>query len=585
MAYVQSNRSEGGRYLQLDVWEKSWNPANNSSLVGWKLSSIGGDVRYYQIAPTTVIVDGAQVYYKGLTLWTDKVFPAAEGSVEGEVTIPHDPDGTKSITFSLSTRVLGSTPETTSGSLDLTSIPLASVIKATDANIGSVSTITVIRNSNTYTHTIKYVFGALKGYLTASGGISSTPIKLSKTSIPFTVPDEFYEQVTDAKSGVCTLICSTYSGSTKIGEDQTGEFTAYTVESVCAPVVSGSVVDVDHASVDLTGDSNKLIRYVSTARCTITATARKGATIERKTLNGSAIEGSVDIEGVELTSFDFLAVDSRGYSKSSLVSPEIVPYVKLTANVSITRGPVSGNTAEITVKGNYYNGSFGSEENSLVVRYMVAGVNTSYVPLTPVISGNTYEAIGTVEDVSYDQSYSVTISVYDRVPGEIIKNAEIRKATPVFDWGESDFQFNVPVYFQGKDLLDTIYPVGSIYMSVNKTSPATLFGGTWEQLKDRFLLSAGDTYSAGDTGGSATVALSESQIPKHYHNIIKYWEGGSTVDTSKFPSWAMQVKIDSVNNVSTPTTGTNGGTGYVGGSQAHNNMPPYLTVYMWKRTD
>lgn len=52
-------------------------------------------------------------------------------------------------------------------------------------------------------------------------------------------------------------------------------------------------------------------------------------------------------------------------------------------------------------------------------------------------------------------------------------------------------------------MLDTIYPVGSIYMSVNNVSPSTLFGGTWEAIQDRFLLAAGESYSGGTTGGSA----------------------------------------------------------------------------------
>ena len=70
--------------------------------------------------------------------------------------------------------------------------------------------------------------------------------------------------------------------------------------------------------------------------------------------------------------------------------------------------------------------------------------------------------------------------------------------------------------------LNTIYPVGSIYVSVNNTNPATLFGGTWTQIKDTFLLSAGTAYTAGKTGGSATVTLSEAQIPSHTHS------GGTT---------------------------------------------------------
>ena len=69
----------------------------------------------------------------------------------------------------------------------------------------------------------------------------------------------------------------------------------------------------------------------------------------------------------------------------------------------------------------------------------------------------------------------------------------------------------------GKALLNAIYPVGSIYMSVNSTSPATLFGGTWERIKDRFLLAAGDAYAAGGTGGEATHTLTEGEMPAHSH--------------------------------------------------------------------
>lgn len=68
-----------------------------------------------------------------------------------------------------------------------------------------------------------------------------------------------------------------------------------------------------------------------------------------------------------------------------------------------------------------------------------------------------------------------------------------------------------------KDIINIVYPVGSIYMSVNSTSPASLFGGTWERIKDRFLLAAGDTYSAGSTGGEAQHTLTVDEMPSHYH--------------------------------------------------------------------
>ena len=120
------------------------------------------------------------------------------------------------------------------------------------------------------------------------------------------------------------------------------------------------------------------------------------------------------------------------------------------------------------------------------------------------------------------------------------------------------------------DLLNLIYPVGSIYMSVNNTSPATLFGGSWEQIKDRFLLACGDTYKNGKTGGEATHTLTIAEIPPHSHKCITY--SGNNVDRKQ---WS----IKSIYNSSEGGIATN----EVGGGQAHNNMPPYLAVFMWKR--
>lgn len=121
-------------------------------------------------------------------------------------------------------------------------------------------------------------------------------------------------------------------------------------------------------------------------------------------------------------------------------------------------------------------------------------------------------------------------------------------------------------------LIDKIYPVGSIYMSVNSTSPATLFGGTWEQLKDRFLLGAGSTYSNGATGGEATHTLTTNEMPAHSHTgKVHKTDGHYTGDVNETRTWSdpdTEVRI----------------TNSVGGGAAHNNMPPYLVVYMWKRT-
>ncbi len=125
------------------------------------------------------------------------------------------------------------------------------------------------------------------------------------------------------------------------------------------------------------------------------------------------------------------------------------------------------------------------------------------------------------------------------------------------------------------NILNKVYPVGSIYLSVSSTSPQTLFGGTWERIKDRFLLAAGSTYTAGATGGEATHKLTVSELPKHTHRIkmgnaegtaqrvMRYIDAGS--------AWWSGSGNDKLSEE-------------IGGDAAHNNMPPYLAVYIWKRT-
>lgn len=124
--------------------------------------------------------------------------------------------------------------------------------------------------------------------------------------------------------------------------------------------------------------------------------------------------------------------------------------------------------------------------------------------------------------------------------------------------------------------LQSVYPVGAIYISTADTNPSTLFGfGTWAQIKDVFLLAAGDTYAGGSAGGEATHTLINSEIPSHNHAI---WYPNESAGND-----SAQIGYPSVASKSTYyAVGSN--TGDVGGGQAHNNMPPYLAVYMWRRT-
>lgn len=129
-------------------------------------------------------------------------------------------------------------------------------------------------------------------------------------------------------------------------------------------------------------------------------------------------------------------------------------------------------------------------------------------------------------------------------------------------------------------ILQQVYPVGSVYVSTSSVSPSTLFGfGSWEQIKDTFLLAAGDSHAAGSTGGEAEHKLTIDEMPSHTHRLK------TDIDSPDFNiTWPEQTEYtwgwrQEENETEAPGASVT----WTGGNKSHNNMPPYLTVYMWKR--
>lgn len=140
----------------------------------------------------------------------------------------------------------------------------------------------------------------------------------------------------------------------------------------------------------------------------------------------------------------------------------------------------------------------------------------------------------------------------------------------------------------GKCLADVFYPVGSIYISAASTSPADMFGGTWKKLEGRFLLGASSAYPVNSTGGEAAHTLTLSEMPEHSHAphdwsmVVNRGGYGMTADIGAQTVRGASTAI--VPNIRATKNDDNNATHATGGGQPHNNMPPYVSVYMWKRT-
>ena len=140
-------------------------------------------------------------------------------------------------------------------------------------------------------------------------------------------------------------------------------------------------------------------------------------------------------------------------------------------------------------------------------------------------------------------------------------------------------------YAKKSDLLNAIYPVGSIYISTNNNSPQNFLGGTWVRIEGKFLLGAGSGYNAGSTGGEATHTLKKEEMPWHNHAVQH--AGRTDTHGGGYYLFAGSTRVTASSqtmSVETRTTLVGTRTDYEGSGNAHNNMPPYLAVYIWKRT-
>ena len=332
--------------------------------------------------------------------------------------------------------------------------PLKSLVAATDANIESTSTIVITRYNNAYTHTLTYNFKGLTGTIAT---------KTTNTTVAWTIPKTFYAKIPNDPDGTCTITCTTYNGSTSLGSN-TCTITITAAKSKVAPLIEVDFAgDINENTIALTGNNKKIIRYHSDLHIETTTEAQGGADKkEDKIQCGSRTiyDCSAVFEDADSVTASVTTTDTRDYSTTkNITGLTLINYVKLTVNAEAKRTSPTSDTVNVTAKGNYFNDSFGAVNNTLrlQVRFKPKSKEAyeetdGWTEMTITLDGNSYTAEAEITGLDYQQPYDIRVRAQDQIykyngplANAVYHNISLNKGIPLFDWGENDFNFNVPI--------------------------------------------------------------------------------------------------------------------------------------------
>lgn len=322
--------------------------------------------------------------------------------------------------------------------------PQLTTIRAGDAFVGDQTTVLLYVRNPAYTHSIACQFGNIVGYLTAAGTLSDTQQLLEGTVFPFTVPEEFYEQMPDAATSTCFLYCQCYLNGQPVGRATHGQLTVRAKPESCAPLVCMDVEETVPELTNLTGDRKLLIPGYSQARCRVQASARKGAQITLITVNGVPYTDQM-VVAVGKDPVRVTVQDSRGFTVTA-EDPQVqyLNYYPVSNLAAVNRDDPTASTATVTLSGQFWAGDFGVEPNDLWFEYAVD--DSPWQPLTVDFQtgDGRYHGLARLEDLPYTQAHQVKVRVSDYLSCAE-KTMTVPRGIPVFDWSEEDFAFHVPV--------------------------------------------------------------------------------------------------------------------------------------------
>lgn len=624
---------DGHYKLRVD-WSQSKNVSANTSTVTCKLYLVNDwSLNISGRSDNTCTIDGSAQTFSSPAISSTGTHLL--GTVSR--TVNHASDGGKSLTISAVFQIRATLSGTyygtitASANITLDSIPRASSVSAGNMTMGTAGKINISRASSSFTHTLTYSFG------NSSGTIAT---KTTATSVSWTPPISLASQIPNATSGTCTITCTTYNGNTNIGS-KTCTF-SLTVPTSVKPTISSLTASRIDGEVPSTWGI--YVQTKSKVKLTINGAAGSyGSTIKSYTITGGGYSGSAStlttgfLNNSGTITFKATVTDSRGrVSAEASVSITVTAYSPPYFNSSLSQRCLSNGTLDDD--GTYIHAlvSFGYStcggKNTLTTSVQYKQVSaTQWTDAGVTFASNTAFTYGKGQistETSYDVRYTLedafsTISVQEIVStaavvmdfksgGKGVAVGKVSERDNTFEvaenWDVKVYGMLLKEYIQ--QFAKTMYPVGSIYMSVSSTNPSTYFGGTWVawgsgRVPVGINTSDSNFNAVEKTGGASAVTLTASQMPSHTHtftgsstttnsagghthNIGRDTDGGS--GSSRYTvhkagaSGAQGTSPTSSAGAHTHTLTPKGKNANTGGGGSHTNLQPYIVCYMWKRT-
>ncbi len=579
-----------------------------------KSAKLTATITQYPLSGPYIWLNGTAVRTRGSTTIDVSVSP---GASKLDVVCTFKGNGTDNVT-SIVTFDLSLTVE-----YELNQMPSSFTLDKATVKAGQTITATITPYRASYGHQLLCDYNGHQ--------IATAILQPGTTAAALTIPTSWLSDIPYASSAACTVTLRCWEGSSTSFFGYTSKTVTFTLPDDARPTVGAvsvapllTVGGTTYPSVIANGYVQNKSGYSAAFSG---ATCKYGAVVSAYSISGGGYSGSGAsfASGLLRTAgkqtITFKVVDSRGLTATKTVDITVTAYnpPQVTA-LAAWRVNAEGTADGMGTRGKWraaWSFSNLGGANTLTSKAYIKAVNGTETELGTLDGGDGTRWIagtdGTKLTLEIIKRYVLRVALTDAY-GTVERTVEIpsahfamhmnAKGNGICIGGASTMEDAVEIpaeydlVFKGErykrlpNVLDS-YPVGAIYISGVSTSPAALFGGTWEQIKGRFLLGTGANEAnstnkwgalsagaynaaAGEKGGAAQITLTTAQMPTHSHLFerIPITEPEMTTGGNYYAEQSTTVG----SLVKTQTTYP------AGEGKAHSNMPPYLAVYIWQRT-